>query len=66
MRVMLKVPVWLVQPGVCPVRLNVPEPEPMPIVMVPCMIMVFVSVLPGDIDDIVIVIMPPFIIPGPI
>jgi hypothetical protein len=52
---MLKVPVWLVQPGVCPVRLNVPEPEPMPIVMVPCMIMVFVSVPPGDIDDIVIV-----------
>jgi len=63
---MLKVPVWLVHPGVCPVSANVPEPEPMPIAMVPCMVMVFVAVLPDGIQEIVIVIVPPFVIPGPI
>lgn len=38
----VKLPVWLVQPGVCPVSVNVPEPDPIPIAMLPCMVMVFV------------------------
>ena len=70
--IMLKLPVWLVHPGVCPVSVNVPEAEPMPIAIVPCMVMVFVSMLPAGLHDIVIVIAPtlatvlPFIIPGPV
>lgn len=63
---MLKLPVWLVQPGVCPVIVNVPAPDPMPIAMLPCMVIVLVCVLPDGVHDIVIAIVPPFIMPDPI
>ncbi len=64
--VMVKVPVWLVQPAVCPVSVNVPDPEDMPGAILACMIIVFVAMLPDGIKVTVMVIVPPFTIPGPI
>ncbi len=63
---MLNVPLWLLQPDVWPTIVNVPEPEPMPVAIVPCMVRVLVDAVPGAVQDIVIVVLPPFIIPGPI
>lgn len=65
-RVMVNVPFWLLQPGICPVRVKVPLPEPMPIAIVPFMTMVLLEVPPEGIQDMVMSTLPPFIIPGPI
>ena len=46
LRVIVNVPVWLLQPAVCPVMVKVPDPEPIPMPIVPCMVMVFLDVLP--------------------
>jgi len=66
MRVMLKVPLWLVQPGVWLVRVNVPFPEPMPVPIVPFRVRVLGDMLPGGVQDMVMFTVPPFIIPAPI
>lgn len=66
MRVMVNVPFWLLQPGISPVRVKVPLPEPMPIAIVPFMVSVLVEVLPEGVQDMVMPMSPPFIIPGPI
>ena len=59
-RVIVNVPDWLAQPGVCAVNLNVPEPDVIPIAMLPCIVMVLRAMPPGGVPDIVIVIAPPF------
>jgi len=64
--VMLKVPLWLLHPDVCPTIAKVPDPEPIPIAILPCMVMVFVEELPWGVHDMVMFMLPPFIIPGPI
>ena len=70
----MKVPDWLVHPAVCPVSVNAPEPEVIPVAKVPCIVIVLVAVPPGGVQDIVIVIGPPFmaepklplrVVPGP-
>ncbi len=61
---MVNVPVWFMHPVVCPVMVNVPELERIPIPILPCMDMVLVPVL--SVQDIVIIIELPFIIPDPI
>lgn len=61
---MVNVPIWLVHPVVCPVRVNVPELERIPIPILPNMTIVLVPVL--SVHDIVIIIALPFIIPDPI
>src|SRR5262249_55520067 len=63
---MVYVPCSLMHPGVCPVSVKVPEPDAMPIAILPCMVMVLVPALLGAVQDTVIVIAPPFIIPCPI
>ncbi len=65
---MVNVPDWLVQPGVWPVNVNVPEPDIMPAPMLACMVIVFVSVLPEGVQDMVMFIVPaaPFIMFAPI
>lgn len=64
--VMVNVPFWLEQPGVWPFIVKEPEPDPIPIAILPCMVKVFVDELPGGVQDIVMFIVPPFIIPCPI
>jgi hypothetical protein len=61
----VNVPIWLMQLDVCPVRMNVPEAESMPTVIAPCIVRVFVPIPLGAVQDIdiVIVIVPPFIMP---
>lgn len=65
-RVMVNVPFWLEQPGICPVRVKVPLPEPMPVAIVPFMTMVLAEELPEGVQDMVMSMSPPFIIPAPI
>ncbi len=68
MCVIVNVPDWLVQPGVWPVSVNVPEPDIIPAPMLACMVMVFVSVLPEGVQDMVRLIVPamPLIMFAPI
>ncbi len=46
--------------------MKVPLPDPMPEAMLPVMASVLVSVLPGGVHVMVMFMLPPFIIPGPI
>lgn len=65
-RVMVNVPLWLLQPMVWPVSVKVPLPEPIPEAIVPFITSVLVDVLPDGVQDMVMSMSPPFIIPGPI
>ncbi len=63
---MVKVPVWLVQPGVFPVRTKLPVAEPMSEPMVPVIVRVLLTEPPDGFPVIVIVMMldiiPPVVI----
>ena len=61
----MKVPDWLAHPEVWPVSMKVPEPDAILVARLPCMVIVFVAVPPGGVQDIVMATALLFIIAGP-